>query len=144
MPLSDFEWAVEADHRLLCNWSEYRHAHFLLCRLQSSHCPASVTLSHASSVSLSRWYIMTFIPLRPRAILSGTAILSVASAGVYWTLLSQTAHAESKEPPMTFAGWFGVSTLRLHSVKVVNHNTKRFIFELPEKDARSGLTLTCP
>lgn len=38
---------------------------------------------------------------------------------------------------------FGFTTLRVQSIKAVNHNTKRLVFEFPDKNARSGLSLTC-
>ncbi|GAB1210702.1 hypothetical protein APSETT445_009498 [Aspergillus pseudonomiae] len=51
------------------------------------------------------------------------------------------AHAESDESPVMFSG-FGFTTLRVQSVKAVSHNTKRLVFEFPDKNARSGLSLT--
>lgn len=51
-------------------------------------------------------------------------------------------HAESDEAPVMFSK-FGFTTLRVQSVKAVNHNTKRLVFEFPDKNARSGLSLTC-
>ncbi|KAJ5092127.1 hypothetical protein NUU61_006997 [Penicillium alfredii] len=55
--------------------------------------------------------------------------------------LLPTGHAESSEPPIVFSG-FGLTTLRLQSAKLVNHNTKRLVFEFPDQNTRSGLSLT--
>ncbi|OJJ45456.1 hypothetical protein ASPZODRAFT_69878 [Penicilliopsis zonata CBS 506.65] len=83
---------------------------------------------------------MTFVSSRYYFATSATVAV-VASVGIY-SLLSQTAHAESSQPPMAFKGRFGFTSLRLHSVTSVNHNTKRLLFELPDSEARSGLSLT--
>ncbi|KAI9039849.1 cytochrome b5 reductase family protein [Aspergillus affinis] len=73
------------------------------------------------------------------AVASGFAVLGI---GIYSVRSSfPTAQAESTEPSMVFSG-FGPTTLRLQSVKAVNHNTKRLVFEFPDKNARSGLSLT--
>lgn len=37
----------------------------------------------------------------------------------------------------------GFLDLKLSSVEGVNHNTKKFRFDLPEKDQVSGLDVTC-
>ncbi|KAE8381957.1 hypothetical protein BDV26DRAFT_278370 [Aspergillus bertholletiae] len=68
--------------------------------------------------------------------------LAVIGIGAYCarSYLPQ-ARAESNEPPVMFSG-FGFTTLRVQSVKAVNHNTKRLVFEFPDKNARSGLSLT--
>lgn len=74
------------------------------------------------------------------AVASGFAILGI---GIYSVRSSfPTAQAESTEPPVIFSG-FSPTTLRLRSVKIVNHDTKRLVFEFPDKNARSGLSLTC-
>ncbi|KXG47616.1 Riboflavin synthase-like beta-barrel [Penicillium griseofulvum] len=57
------------------------------------------------------------------------------------TRLISTAHAESKETYKVFSG-FGFTTLRLQSIKDFNHNTKRLVFEFPDQNATSGLSLT--
>ncbi|KAB8259705.1 hypothetical protein BDV32DRAFT_123960 [Aspergillus pseudonomiae] len=69
--------------------------------------------------------------------------LAVFGIGVYCarSYLLPQAHAESDESPVMFSG-FGFTTLRVQSVKAVNHNTKRLVFEFPDKNARSGLSLT--
>ncbi|KAJ5997716.1 hypothetical protein N7522_009376 [Penicillium canescens] len=67
----------------------------------------------------------------------------VLGLGAYCTrsFILPTGHAESNEPPKVFSG-FGFTTLRLQSAKDVNHNTKRLVFEFPDQNAKSGLTLT--
>jgi cytochrome-b5 reductase len=51
---------------------------------------------------------------------------------------------ETKEPSKAFTGGDqGFIDLKLAEVTDVNHNVKRFRFELPEKDAVSGLTIAC-
>lgn len=75
------------------------------------------------------------------------ALLAVAGIGAYslQRYFSRTALAESpQEPPVYFGGGgMNLTSLRLYSVQIVNHNTKRLLFELPDKDARCGLSLTC-
>jgi cytochrome-b5 reductase len=68
----------------------------------------------------------------------------VLGLGAYCTrsFIIPTSHAQSNEPPKVFSG-FGFTTLRLQSAKDVNHNTKRLVFEFPDQNAKSGLTLTC-
>ena len=71
--------------------------------------------------------------------------VAVAGVGAYYgtrTFLLPTGYAESAESPKVFGG-FGFTTLRLQEVNVVNHNTKRLVFEFPDPDATSGLSLTC-
>jgi cytochrome-b5 reductase len=51
---------------------------------------------------------------------------------------------ESKDAPRTFYGGDqGFINLKLAAVSDINHNVKRFRFELPEQDAVSGLTVAC-
>lgn len=81
--------------------------------------------------------------LRARPALLST--IAVAGAGAYYgtrSFLMPMGHAESPESPKVFGG-FCFTTLRLQDVKVVNHNTKRLVFEFPDEHATSGLTLTC-
>lgn len=74
---------------------------------------------------------------------SATAVtlLGVGAYCVQSRLIS-TANAESNEAPKVFSG-FGFTTLRLQSTQDVNHNTKRLVFEFPDQNATSGLSLTC-
>lgn len=81
--------------------------------------------------------------LRTRPALVST--VAVAGVGAYYgtrSFLIPMGYAESPEFPKVFGG-FGFTTLRLQDVKVVNHNTKRLVFEFPDQDAASGLALTC-
>ena len=78
---------------------------------------------------------------------TATAVAAVAVIGFgAYTVRSRfigTAFAEANEPSSTFGGKLGFASLKLHSVQTVNHKTRRLMFELPDKDAQSGLTLTC-
>ncbi|OQE32553.1 hypothetical protein PENFLA_c001G04686 [Penicillium flavigenum] len=71
------------------------------------------------------------------------AAVTLLGVGAYFaqSRLISTANAESNEPPKVFSG-FGFTTLRLQSTKDVNHNTKRLVFEFPNQNATSGLSLT--
>lgn len=79
---------------------------------------------------------------KPMAIVS--AYLTVATIIGGYALIKYTEDPSEKAARAlnTFNG-VGVASLPLHSTQVVNHNTKRLIFELPEKRPRSGLPLTC-
>jgi cytochrome-b5 reductase len=49
-----------------------------------------------------------------------------------------------KPAPKAFTGGDqGFLDLKLSNIEVVNHNTKRFRFDLPEKDQVSGLDVAC-
>lgn len=49
-----------------------------------------------------------------------------------------------KPAPGAFTGGDqGFLDLKLSNVETVNHNTKRFRFELPDKDQVSGLNIAC-
>lgn len=81
--------------------------------------------------------------LRARPALLST--VAVAGVGAYYGTRSSflpTGYAESPESPKVFGG-FGFTTLRLQEVKVMNHNTKRLVFEFPDRNATSGISLTC-
>lgn len=114
----------------------YQH---LYLQSSSAFCTYYITpyLSHNMASRLSWPYLKT----RP-ALYSAAA---VAGAGAYYgtrTFLLPTGYAESAASPKVFGG-FGFTTLRLQEVNVVNHNTKRLVFEFPDPDATSGLSLTC-
>ena len=60
------------------------------------------------------------------------------------------AHEEQSIPGSTATpstifkgGDQGFIPLKLESVEVLNHNTKKFRFELPEKESVSGLHVAC-
>ncbi|KAB5515075.1 ferredoxin reductase-like protein [Coniochaeta sp. 2T2.1] len=67
---------------------------------------------------------------------------AVAGIGAYAFYMRRSASANTaaaaKEP---FAS-FGFHNLRLQSSELVNHNTKRLRFELPDPNVKSGLSLT--
>ncbi|KAL7620592.1 hypothetical protein AAE478_009587 [Parahypoxylon ruwenzoriense] len=74
------------------------------------------------------------------------AAAGVASAGagigLYYMYLSRVAHADSGAPKQVFGSGPAFLSLQLESTEVVNHNTKRLCFKLPEADSVSGLSLT--
>lgn len=76
---------------------------------------------------------------------AAVAAVTATGLGAYSinSYFSREAYAETDGPQMIFTGRPGLISLPLHSIKTVNHNTKRLVFELPDKDARSGLSLTC-
>jgi cytochrome-b5 reductase len=62
---------------------------------------------------------------------------AVAGIGAYaWYLRSS---APSDKPVFSS---FGFQTLRLDSAELINHNTKKLRFELPDSSKPSGLSLT--
>ena len=93
----------------------------------------------------------------PALTLSNTAItIGLLGAGAYATrqlytsrplALDSTSKLGAGTPPpkKTFTSPVPVNfkSLRLESVEHVNHNTKKLRFELPDRDAVSGLGLTC-
>jgi len=57
---------------------------------------------------------------------------------------SQTAGAEPKNREKVFTGGDqGWVTLKVADVETLSHNTKRLRFEFPDKEAVSGLPVTC-
>ncbi|KAL2017076.1 hypothetical protein VTK56DRAFT_2599 [Thermocarpiscus australiensis] len=82
--------------------------------------------------------------------MSGTQIAvaaAVAGMGAYALYLrnsaatSQASEAGAKSGKPIFSS-FGFHSLRLHSTELINHNTKRLRFELPDPSQPSGLSLT--
>lgn len=58
--------------------------------------------------------------------------------------MTDQVKSESLEPSKAFTGGDqGFIDLKLAEVSNINHNVKRFRFELPQKDAVSGLTIAC-
>ena len=98
-----------------------------------------------------------------RILRSSTPLLATVTigGGLYAASLRNTSQSQSssalaatdrivqdpgqspKDPKKTFTSGFSFQDLKLESSKVVNHNTKRLRFELPEKDAVSGLRASC-
>ncbi|KAH8913012.1 ferredoxin reductase-like protein [Coniochaeta sp. PMI_546] len=67
-------------------------------------------------------------------------VAAVAGIGAYALYVKRnSASAEAVKEP--FAS-FGFHQLRLESSELVNHNTKRLRFELPDPNVKSGLSLT--
>lgn len=66
--------------------------------------------------------------------------LAGLGAGIY--RYSTTAAAEPKERPKVFNG-DGWVDLKLSSIEDLSHNTKRLRFEYDDKEAVSGLPVTC-
>ncbi|KAJ5907828.1 Riboflavin synthase-like beta-barrel [Penicillium taxi] len=79
-----------------------------------------------------------------RPIASAAAGVIVSGVGAFYgTRLISTGHAESTEPQFAFRP-FGphFTSLRLRSSEAVSPDTKRLVFEFPDENAKSGLTLT--
>ena len=51
--------------------------------------------------------------------------------------------ADTPAPKAFTGGDQGFLDLKLSNVEPINHNTKRFRFELPDKDQVSGLHIAC-
>jgi cytochrome-b5 reductase len=66
-------------------------------------------------------------------------IAAVAGIGAYALYLRQTRPSPTDRPVF---GSFGFHTLKVHSTELVNHNTKRVRFELPNPKLPTGLGLT--
>jgi cytochrome-b5 reductase len=63
---------------------------------------------------------------------------AVAGLGVYAFYLRN----DNSNPDMALFSGFGFRTLKLESTELVNHNTKKLRFELPDRSQPSGLSLT--
>ncbi|EEY15125.1 NADH-cytochrome b5 reductase [Verticillium alfalfae VaMs.102] len=74
------------------------------------------------------------------------AITAIAAGGIglgiYSRMMTGSAHADSGSPPKVFGSGPAFVSLPLESSEVVNHNTKRLRFRLPDENAVSGLALT--
>ena len=71
--------------------------------------------------------------------LSVAAAAAVAGVGIYAYINRQSAAVQSGRPAFSS---FGFHSLKLHSTELVNHNTKRLRFQLPDNSVPSGLGLT--
>ena len=95
--------------------------------------------------------------LRSSAPFIGTAIIA---GGLYAVALQTSGPSEShpgtitdravqgssknpSNPNKIFTSGFSFQNLKLESSEIVNHNTKRLRFQLPDKDAVSGLHPSC-
>ncbi|KAL8281720.1 hypothetical protein RB597_009431 [Gaeumannomyces tritici] len=71
------------------------------------------------------------------------AAAAVVAAGAYGVYLRSQPPVRADDGSAKFFGGFPpLKSLRLHSAELINHNTKRLRFELPDKDSVSGLSLT--
>ena len=83
---------------------------------------------------------------RPRL---GAVVGTLAATGLAVGIASRSrwfseVRADSASAPVkVFRGGPAFVSLTLESAEQVNHNTKKLRFRLPEKDAVSGLPLTC-
>ncbi len=64
---------------------------------------------------------------------------AVAGIGAYALYLRQSRPAQTDKPIFSS---FGFHTLKVHSTELVNHNTARVRFELPNASQPTGLSLT--
>ncbi|KAI1827193.1 oxidoreductase NAD-binding domain-containing protein [Xylaria intraflava] len=82
-------------------------------------------------------------PKSNSAALAAAAALGVGGVGYYFLNTPAGAKVESKAAavakPTFTGGEQGFVSLQLKEVEVINHNTKRFVFRLPEDDMVSGL-----
>lgn len=66
---------------------------------------------------------------------------AVAGLGAYAFYMRRSSGTSSETAKEPFAS-FGFHQLRLQSSELINHNTKRLRFELPDPNVKSGLSLT--
>ncbi|KAM6532437.1 hypothetical protein FSOLCH5_001861 [Fusarium solani] len=78
---------------------------------------------------------------RPAPVIATLAAGGIG-AGILAKLLFGSASAESDAPTKVFKGGPAFVSLPLESAELVNHNTKRLRFKLPQDSAVSGLPLT--
>ncbi|PLN76014.1 ferredoxin reductase-like protein [Aspergillus taichungensis] len=67
--------------------------------------------------------------------------LTITGLALYAITQARSKSATETDDPGVFSQW-GPRSLRVRSVDTVNHNTKRLVFEFPDAQARSGLSLT--
>lgn len=80
--------------------------------------------------------------LRRRPVASALVLGSIG-AGVFSTVYSRNVYADTGEPRKVFGKGPAFVSLPLESSEIVNHNTKRLRFRLPNGDDVSGLSVTC-
>ncbi|KAJ4312081.1 hypothetical protein N0V84_010104 [Fusarium piperis] len=78
---------------------------------------------------------------RPTPVMATLAAGGIG-AGILAKFLFGNASAESDAPTKIFKGGPAFVSLPLESAELVNHNTKRLRFKLPQENAVSGLPLT--
>jgi len=64
---------------------------------------------------------------------------AVAGIGAYALYMRRNAAPQTGKP---IFGSFGFHSLKLHSSELINHNTKKLRFELPDASQPSGLSLS--
>lgn len=67
------------------------------------------------------------------------AVAAIAGIGAY-VLYSRQSKTDKSHKPIFSS--FGIRKLRLHGTEMINHNTKKLRFELPDPNQPSGLSLT--
>ena len=85
---------------------------------------------------------MSLSLLRTRRIASGL-VLGGIGVGILSIVYSRNVHADSGEPRRVFGKGPAFVSLPLESAEMVNHNTRRLRFRLPNADDVSGLSVTC-
>ncbi|PYH96204.1 ferredoxin reductase-like protein [Aspergillus ellipticus CBS 707.79] len=85
---------------------------------------------------------MTLIQRTLPTAIKVAGVAGVAGLGVYTARQFSTVFAESQNGSKPAFGGWGFTTLRVQSVKTVNHDTKRLVLEFPDPGSRSGLALT--
>jgi cytochrome-b5 reductase len=90
-----------------------------------------------------------FQPLLRRANIHANAMstqvavaAAVAGMGAYALYNMRQNSAKTLDKPKPIFSSIGLHSLRLHSTELINHNTKRLRFELPDPSQPTGLSLT--
>lgn len=76
------------------------------------------------------------------AVAAGTVAVTIGAYRAFSTPATMTSAAAAARTK-TFGYGPSFTSLKLHSVETISPDTKRFRFELPDKEAVSGLSLTC-
>ena len=98
--------------------------------------------SHSLITILNMSFPVALRSARPAPVIATLAAGGIG-AGIMAKLLFGNASAESDAPTKIFKGGPAFVSLPLESAELVNHNTKRLRFKLPQENAVSGLPLTC-
>ncbi|KAF7892844.1 uncharacterized protein EAF02_000382 [Botrytis sinoallii] len=73
-----------------------------------------------------------------------TAVVTTIGAFTYYSISDKKTEqgtSNQQSPPKTFGGGPAFTSLQLHSVEKLNHDSSRFRFRLPTEDSVSGLSL---
>lgn len=115
------------------------------------HYSQSSIPTNLSIIMLSQRVLKSSAPLVGTAVIGG-GILAASLYNSSNTQSPSSPAADHAAPPSAqtprdakkiFTSGFSFQNLKLESSEVVNHNTKRLRFQLPEKDAVSGLHPSC-